>query len=271
MSRKLLRTVVIASMTTASSIVLADDGSGFRVVVPMPPPASRPSDADRTAVADAQSIVIVAQKEAAEAHAEVAKAQADLKRIRRQLQGALETSSDVVTAREAVVRAKTAHEAATKPVLAALAQRADYREACAALTRAQQASAEASSRVGTSFEERLAAGQAVLNAKTALNRLETAALDNDPAVVQAWSQCVAASGRLREVRALLEQTIQLDPSYTASNQAVDEAQGKALAADWELTAAKQDLAAARDRVADKQAARQQVAEWAKSHGLPEPP
>jgi len=27
----------------------------------------------------------------------------------------------------------------------------------------------------------------------------------------------------------------------------------------------------RGRVADKQAARQQVAEWAKSHGLPEPP
>jgi hypothetical protein len=271
MSRKVLQTIVFAGATAVSSIALADGGSGFRIVVPMPPPASRPSNADLTAVADAQSIVVIAQKEAADAHAELARAQAELKRVTRQLQGGLEANSDMISAREAVVRAKAAYEAATKPVLAALAQRADYRDACAALTRAQQTSAEVSSRVVASFEERVAAGQAVLNAKTAVNRLETVALDNDPEVAKAWSQCLAASGRLREVRARLEHTVQWDPSWVDASQAVDEAQGKALAADRELAAAKQDLATARDRVADKQAARQQVADWAKSHGLPDPP
>jgi hypothetical protein len=271
MSKKLLRTIVLAGVTAASSIVLAEDGSGFRIVVPMPPPASRPSDADFTAVADAQSVLIVAQKEAADAHAELAKAQAELKRTTRQLQAGLETSSDMVAAREAVVRAKTAHEVAAKPVLAALAHCDDYREACAALTRAQQNLAEVSSRVGASFEDRVAAGQAVLNAKTAVSRLETAALDNDPGVSQAWTQCVAASGRLREVRARLEGATHQDPTYFAACQAVDDAHDKVFVADKELAAAKQDLAAARDRVADKQVARQQVADWAKSHGLPDPP
>jgi hypothetical protein len=90
-------------------------------------------------------------------------------------------------------------------------------------------------------------------------------------VAKAWSQCVAASGRLREVRARLELTIQWDPSYVDASRAVDETQGKALVADWELAAAKQDLATARDRVGNKLAARQQVADWAKSHGLPDPP
>jgi hypothetical protein len=271
MSRKLLRTIVLASVTAVSSIALANDGSGFRIVVPMPPPASRPSDADLSAIADAQSVVIIAQKAAADAHAELAKDQADLKRIARQLQGRVETSSDMVAAREAVIRAKAAYEVATKPVLAALAQRADYREACAALTRAQQDSGEVSSRVGASFEARVAAGQVVLNAKTAVSTLETLALDNDPAVTRAWSQCLAASGQLREVRARLEGAVHQDPGYVAACEVVDEAQDKVFVADKELAAAKQDLAAARDRVTDKLAARQQVADWAKSHGLPDPP
>ena len=271
MSGKLLRTVAFASVMTASSIVMADDGSGIRIVVPMPAPASRPSEADITSVTDAQSVLIIAQKEAADAHAELARAQADLKRLTRQLQGGLETSGDMVVAKDAVVRAKAGYEAATRPVLASLSMDADYRQACAVLTRAQETSAEVSSRGGASFEERVAAGQAVLNAKAAVGRAESAALENDPEVAQAWSRCVTASVHLREVRTQLEQATHKDPSYLAASQAVDEAQGKALAADLELTAAKQDLAAARDRVADKQAARQQVADWARNHGLPQPP
>jgi hypothetical protein len=271
MSRKLLQTVALASVITASSIVLADDGSGIRIVVPMPAPASRPSEADITSVTDAQSVVLIAQKEAADTHADLARAQADLNRLTRQLQRGLETSGDMIAAREAVVRAKSACEAASRPVLASLSMDADYRQACAALTSAQEKSAEISSRAGASFEERVAAGQAVLNAKAAVGRAEKAALDNDPEVVQAWSRCVAASGRLREVRARLEQAMRQDPIYVAASQAVDDAHDKVFAADKEFAGAKQDLAAARDRVADKQAARQQVADWAKNHGLPEPP
>ena len=271
MSRKVLQTIVLGGATAVSSIALADGGSGFRIVVPMPPPASRPSEADLSAVGDAQSIVVIAQKQAADAHAELTRAQAELKRVTRQLQGGLEASGGMISARDAVVRAKAAYEAATKQVLSALAQRADYREACAAVTRAQQASADVSSRIDSGFEERVAAGQAVLNAKTAVSRIESAALDGDPDVTKAWGQCVAASGHLREVRAQLEGTLHQDPTYFFACQAVDEARDKAFMADKELAAAKQDLVAARERVADKQAARQQVADWAKSHGLPEPP
>ena len=74
-----------------------------------------------------------------------------------------------------------------------------------------------------------------------------------------------------EVRSELERTIYWDPNYVAASQAVENAQGRAAAADRELLAARQDLAAARQHLADKQAARQDVAEWANSHGLPDPP
>jgi hypothetical protein len=61
------------------------------------------------------------------------------------------------------------------------------------------------------------------------------------------------------------------PDYVVANQAVQLAQERVDAANKGLALAKQDLAAAKQRLADKRAARKEVADWAKSHGLPEPP
>jgi hypothetical protein len=269
MYRKLTPIVLLAAVTAVSSNVLADDD--IQLVIPMPPPASRPSDGDVNAVRDAQSVFIAAQREADAADAEYVRAQGEWKRVARQLRWELEVSRDMVRAKEAVNGAKAAYETATKPVLASLGRRADYREACDALTRAQQSAAAAASHGGARFEQRVAAAQAVLDCKAAVTRLENEAFEGDAGVVNARRRRAASVAHLRDVRARLQRALQQDPSYVAASQALQDAQDRTIAADRQLAAAKLQLSAALNLVADKQIARQEVSDWARQHGLPEPP
>jgi len=76
---------------------------------------------------------------------------------------------------------------------------------------------------------------------------------------------------MRNARRQLDETMHLDPRYLAGQQMVADAQDWVIAAETELAVARQNLDAAQSRYATKQAARQDVVNWAKSHGLPEPP
>jgi hypothetical protein len=269
MSGKLTQMVVLASMIAAAPNVRADDG--LQLVIPMPPPASRPSDADVTDVTNAEDVLMAAQREADAADAELVRAQGEWKRVARQLRWELEVSPYMIGAKEAANSAKAAYEAATKPVLDSLCQRADYCEACAALARARQPAPEFSGRAAASFEERVASAQAVLDRQAAVTSLERDAFNADPQVVYARGRRAAAAAHLRDVRARLLRALHQDPRYVAVCQALEDAEDKAIVADRQLAAAKLDLSAAVDRVADKEAVRQQVVEWTRRHGLPDPP
>ena len=271
MSRKLFRTIVLASVTTASSMVFAGGWDGPTFVIPMPPPATRPSEADMNTVADAQAAVVAAQRELAVARAESVNAQATFKRVTRELRSELETGNQMARARGAVSMAKAEYDAATAPVLASLAQRADYREACAARARAEQVAADVRAHAGASTSERVAASQALLDAKSAVARLENCAFDSSRVVANARAEYVVAVEGMWNVRRQLDEKMDLDPRYLPAQQAVADAQDWVIAAERELAVAKQNLDAAQSRYTAKQTARQDVVDWAKNHGLPEPP
>jgi hypothetical protein len=255
-------------MTVASSIVLASD---VRLMIPGPTPATGPSETDVTAVTNAQDVFIGAQREADAADAELVRAEGEWKRVARQLRWELEVSRDMLSAKEMVTSAQAAYEAATRPVLASLAERADYREACDAVARAREGTAEVSAHNAASFEQRVAAAQALLNRRAAVSKLEREAFENDPEVAHARSRRAAAAAHLRQVRSRLQRAVQEDPSYVAASQAMQDAEDKASAAERHLATAKLDLSGALNRVSNKEAARQLVCDWAKRHGLPDPP
>jgi hypothetical protein len=271
MKPKLFHIIVLASVTAASSVALADDGSGIRMVVPMPPPTSRPSEADFSAIADAQKWFDNARKDASAARADLIKAQSDLNRITRSLQTQLDTDGPLADAANAVEAAKATYEELAQPIMASLAELAPYREARVALATAQQAADEVRARPEAGTEERFVAAKAVLDAKATVAQLENAALVNNPDVVNAKTNCLEAAQHLRATRLRLLQAIHQDPAYVAASQAVDDARERSAAADQQLAAAKQDLFASQRRLADKQESRQQILDWTYSHGLPDPP
>jgi hypothetical protein len=270
MKRNVLRIIVLAGVTAVSSMALADS-SGFRIVVPMPPPTSRPSEADMSAITDAQNVFDNARKDAIAAHADLIKAQVELNRITMRLQNQLESDNTLVFATNVAEGAKSRYEELTQPILASLADSAPYRDARAVLAKAQQAADEFRVRPDASTEERFAVAQAVLQAKETVSRLENAALNSHSDVVTAKKNYLDATQRLKTVRIHLLQSLYQDPAYVAASQAVSDALEKAAAADQQFATAKLDLYAAQRRLADKQDSRQQILDWTYRHGLPDPP
>jgi hypothetical protein len=270
MKSKMMQMIVLAGVTAVSSFANADD-SMLRVVVPMPPPTSRPSDIDVSAVSEAQKLFDSARKEAVAAHADLIKAQTALTRITASLQSQAETDSALRDAADALSAAKAAREVLVQPILASLADGSPCREALAALSKAQQTADQLRIRPQASIEDRAAAAQAVLDAKVAVAQLENAALESNPEVVAANKSCLEASQRLKQLRAQLFQGIHQDQAYIAASKAVDDARERASAADQQLSLARQDMFTAQKRLADKLDSRQQVLYWTYTHGLPDPP
>jgi hypothetical protein len=129
----------------------------------------------------------------------------------------------------------------------------------------------AAARGVASVEERSAGARAVLESKAAVTKLESDAFGGNVEVMDAWGRFTAATAHLRDVRSRFQRALQQDPSDVAASAAVQEARERALRGDEQLAAARLELSAARDRVRNKEAARQQLSKWTKCHALPEPP
>jgi hypothetical protein len=270
MKRKLLQMMAIVGVTVASSVVMADE-SPLRVVVPMPPPTSAPSEADVSDITNAQRLLDTARKDAVAAHADLIKAQVNLNRITQSLQSHFETDGALGDAVNAVAAAKVAYESLAQPILVSLTDHATYREARAALAKAQQAADEVRARPQASTSERLAVAQAVLDAKARVAQLENTALDSNADLFTAKTNYLEAEKRLKATRVQLWQAIRQDPAYLSASQEIDEARERSTAADQQLATAKLDLYAAQRRLADKLDSRQAILDWTYRHGLPDPP
>ena len=271
MFKKMFRNLVIAGATAAASVALAEDSSGFRIIVPMPPPTSRPSETDISSVSDAQQDVATAQRDAQAARAAYINAQSRLTQVTANLQIQLQNGSTLGDATNAVTAAKASFDAAAQPILESLAQNPDYRRAVDAVAQSQQNAAAVCASPNSGTDDRFAAAKAVLDVKASLTKLQDAALQTSSEVAAAKEKYLQANQQLKEVRAQLWQAIRQDPSYVAASQAVDDARDKSASADQQLAIARQNLYAAEKRVSDKVEAWQKISDWSYQHGLPEPP
>jgi hypothetical protein len=271
MKRKAFGMIVLAGVTAAASSVALGDSSGVRIVVPMPPPTSRPSDSELSAVSGAQQSLEQADRDAGVAYATLIRAQANLDRVTHALQIQMETSGPMTAAMESVASAKAAYDQAAEPVLAVVTDRSLDREARAALVRAQQEADQVRARANATTQERIAAAQAVLDAKVAVAQLENAALDGNSDVANTKKNYVDATQRLKEMRMQAWQALHQDPAYLEARRSLDDARERLISADLQVSDARQALYASQRQIADKQESRQQIVEWVREHGLPEPP
>jgi hypothetical protein len=260
--------MLIGSIVTAQSLPPATLSSDGKVSITMPEikPTTRTAETDAADIADARTAVGNARNDAAAAHTQLTRAKRELDEISSKLQRELQTNSDLCEATKAVDAATADYERLTAPVLAELAQRADYRAASADLARATQRAAEVS-RAGGDPQERVQAAQAVLAAKTVLAKLKQDALSTNSDIMNAKARCVQAVQHRSLLRSQLEQAIRQNPNYLAALQAVADAREVAAGADQQLAAANEKLAATGNQAADREAARQKFNDFLYSHGV----
>jgi hypothetical protein len=242
-------------------MVRSDPNVGVPPVVR--PPATRPS-LSFTGIDDALAALTKARREEAAACAELAKAQAELLGVTLKLRTDLESGSEFLQAAKAMYVATAHYAQLSKTVVASLVQRADYRDAAAALERAQQASADISSRADVTTEQRVSVSQALLAAKVAVANIQNEAINADISALKAKQSYLQAAQQVRELRAQLLKSVQQDPSFIAAKQAVDVARAKADVAD-------EQFAIVQERALDLLTGRRGQTDLTSTRGLLEPP
>ena len=243
--------LIVLAGVTLGSLACAD--ANVQVPLQLPMPATRP-DVSIAGINDALVAVSKAEKEDAAARVELIKAQADLSSIVIRLRSELETSDEIVEATKAWYAARANYADLVRPILDSVVQRADHRDAAAALHRAQQTASVVCSRAGVTTEERVAVSQAVLAAKVTMGKIEGEALSSDIAVVKARQASLEAAQHLRDLRAQAVRSIQQDPGYLAAKQAVDDARAKVAVTD-------EKIATLQDRAAGQMGVRRGWADW----------
>jgi hypothetical protein len=259
---------VITPVVPAQSLppaALSSDGK-LTIGLPALSPTTRSAEDDAADVAEARNAVGAARNDAAAAQEQLRQATVELRRISGRLQNELETNNNLAEAKTAYEAAAAAYEKAIAPVLADLAQRAEYRAASADLAKAQRA-ADQIARSEASPQERVAVAQAVLSAKTTLANLKREALADNTDVVNAGNRRQQAAEHLRALRLQLGQAMHQDPNYLAAMQGVADARELAATAEQQATAADKNRATIESQAADHASARQRFSDFLYSHGV----
>jgi hypothetical protein len=257
----LLDLMVLAGFALSPSMVRPDTNVWVPLAIG---PSATQADLSFNGIDEALAALANARREGAAACAELARAQAELFAVTLKLRTDLESGSEFLQATKAMYVAKAHYEKLSTPILASLVQRADYRDAAAALERAQQTSAKVRSRADVTSDQRVAVSEALLAAKVAVANIQNDAINADISAVKAKQAYLQAAQHVRELRAQLLKAIQRDASFIAAKRAVDVARAKADVAD-------ENLAAIQERAFDQLTGRRGQTDLTSTRGLLEVP
>lgn len=185
-----------------------------------------------------------ARAEAATAQGDVGRATERLKATRLRVEQDHDAAPALVAARQEFASSKAALEAASAPVLAAARQRAEYQ---GAVTRRESARKEMGlSRGGTAEREKLA--REILDASTALHKLEQDAIAADPAAAAAQQKVTQAETSLRELVRQRDAAIRNDPRVAQNMGELDTANAALAAAQQRVAGAERHVGSAEREV-----------------------
>jgi hypothetical protein len=187
------------------------------------------------------------RKQVTEATADLTKAQATLAVKKAELRMDAEKTDEWAKALEAQKKAKEDMDAAAKPVLEALAAKADYQKLLADKKTAETRK-ETLRLNGAGPDKLYDAAMKVVTAQTAIKKLEDEALAADPKFTEAKKRYTEATAALAALQKKFDDGLKTNPEYKTALDAVAAAQEKVTTARKAATdAAKTDAEANRQR------------------------
>ena len=203
------RSIIVAVSASLLTLVAAKRYGSTPAA--QPSPAARPAPvARRTPTSNPSSALT--------------KATTELEQVEKRLRTAYEQTDDFQKADAAVKEAQANYDAAVK---AAVEKVKDQPEFAAALENQRKVEDEqfaVRSNPGAKVDPELATR--VMDARTAVRKLEIQAGDADPAAKEAKAKVLAAKEALNAVRAKLDTAMRSDPDYIAARKAVDDARAQ---------------------------------------------
>jgi len=181
-----------------------------------------------------------ARKDMIDAQAALNNAQSRFDDVARELRSEFQQSGEYRTALAAVEQAQADFDAARAIVLGRLADDPAYKAARQKKEAAEKARDELDAAPGS--PEQTAAATAVLDAASEVSKLETAAINADPAASAARERLAAASARLNDLKKKFEDSIANHPKLQALRKELETAKAKLSAAEKALDAALQNEA-----------------------------
>jgi hypothetical protein len=157
----------------------------------------------------------------------VMSAQRDLNAVVARLKAAFEASDDWKNAQQAVQDAKAAQDTASKPVLSALADTADYRTAVANRDAAVKALDDARAQGDASDDQITQLVSASFDARQAVTKMQNDALTADARVTDAKAKVQAANDALQKLRQQFTDSMKNDPDWQTADKALTDARAQA--------------------------------------------
>jgi chromosome segregation ATPase len=184
-----------------------------------------------------------AAKAVADARGQATKAESTLAELVAKLRKDQEAAPEVAAALKAVKEAQETFDTARQPVLDELGKQPEYQAAVAAreALKARVRDAQAATAPNPDTLRDLAVQ--VMNADSAVGKLEAAALALDPKVKQAQEKLDAAATALAALKAKGEEAVKQNPEYASAKKALDDARTQLAAAERALAQAQQKFAA----------------------------
>lgn len=196
--------------------------------------------AAQTKLATAQKEASEANKDAQEARQHVTKVRAELIALRRKIEDQAANSSEFKKAHERVDQAKKTLEPLLAPILAGVHQSPEY---LAGAKHRDQLRAQ----LATAVDRALAAKQ-IADAEAALRKLETTAIEKEPAVVRAKDALEKAKSQLSQAQEAADDVLLKDQRYVAAKRDLDKAENQAEAAAAKAVAKQRAVATAQGKV-----------------------
>jgi len=170
------------------------------------------------------SDVDAARKRVADARKALAGAQGDMAKARTGARDAFEKSPELTDALEAVKAARKTYETAREPVMKALADKPAYKAAVEAKDAAEKKKDDALRDGATPLEQRQQVLMAVMDAASAVGKMEKEAEDANPDCAKARKSLDEAIAKLTALRSGFETKLADDAGVVAARQSVQSAE-----------------------------------------------
>jgi hypothetical protein len=155
----------------------------------------------------------------------VAKAAAELEQVEKRLRAGYEQSDEFQKADAAVKEAQAAHEAAVKAAVEKVKDQPEFAAALAAQRKVEDEQFAIRANPGAKADPDLATR--VMDARTAVHKVEIQAGDADPAAKEAKAKLQQAKDQMNAVRAKFEQEMHAQQDYVEAKKALDDARAQA--------------------------------------------
>ena len=152
-----------------------------------------------------------------------------LEAVHKKLETAFLSSTEWTTAQTELKQAQTEYDAAVAPAKAAIHATPEYK---AALAEKEQASKSLNELRSSTPDDQAAITEAsnkMLTASSALSKIETAAMADDPKIAPAKAKLAEANKKTTDVKATFEAGIKTDTEWVAAKKTLDDAKQKLLA------------------------------------------